>query len=449
MGKPPTEWVSATGEYLNHAIGRFGERDAAFFLGQNGWLVMYGPGGSTRFPRSSPLKVHQPTTKGLDMIAFNPHDGTVLILDNKAGGAGGVIDEVSAFEQNLGKKLKNRIAKLERGRAGLPSWASKDMDKVIDELKHAERALAGKGKWPSKVRLAVSNAGGNAGGMSSRLAKKLGGKGIHFLDINGMKAVAKPTKARQVAVKAVVSRLRKATTKAELEALEKLAEHRLARRGAARLGAEALEKAVAKATGKALLRAGAKAAARRTMSLLPIIGWGFSARDAACGVEDILRGHTARGLSGIGMAIADVGSDFLHLGDAVSGVGGTALSLGVQGGLIAGQLALEMDRAKDKTEKLQQEIHDKGTLPDDKRLREEFGLDDEGIADLKNSIAKPDTSAPNEEDLPPPPDWGGPEENREWPDPPAVTPGAGLPNQPTPVPVPAPQGVPFWKQPIA
>ena len=445
MANPAPEWTHATGEYLNHAIGRLGERDAAFFLGQNGWVVMYGPGGSTRFPRNSPLRVHQPTTKGLDMIAFNPHDGTVLILDNKAGGAAGVIDEVSAFEKDFAKKLKNRIGKLERAKAGLPGWAAKDMEKVIGELKQAERALAGNGKWPAKVRLAVSNAAGNATGMSGRLAKKLSGHGIQFLDISRMKAVAKPTKARQAAIKAVVGRLRRATSKAELEALEKLAEHRITGKGAARVGAEVLEKTVAKATGKALLRASAKAAARRTASLLPIIGWGFSARDAACGVEDILRGHTARGLAGIGMAIADVSSDLLHLGDAVSGVGGTALSLGIQGGLVAGQLALEMDRAKEKMEALEQEIHDKGTVPDDRRLRDEFGLDDEAIADLKKNMTQPDTTPPTANDLPPPPDWGGPEEDREWPDLP--TPAA--PNQPVPLIVPAPGNIPFWQQPIA
>jgi hypothetical protein len=275
--------------------------------------------------------------------------------------------------------------------------------------------------------------------------------------MNAVKAVAKPTKARQGIIKAVVVRLRKATAAAELKALEKLATRKAVARAAGRASAEALEKAAAKATGKALLRASAKAAARRTASLLPIIGWGFSARDAASGVEDILRGHTARGLSGIGMAIGDVASDFLHLGDAVSGVGGTALSLGVQGGLIAGQLALEMDRMKDKMDELQKEIRDQGGLPDDRRLRDEFGLDDEAIADLKKATAEQDTGPPTENDLPPPPDWGQEDEDWEWPDPPAhsspqephtpVRPGrsAPVPLQPAS----PPSNVPFWTTPIA
>jgi len=453
MGIPVPEWTSATGEPLSHAIGRLGERDAAFFLGKEGWVVMYGPGGSQRFPRSGTLRVHQPTTKGLDLIAFNPKDGSILILDNKAGGGAHLVDDVSAFTSKLRQKLQNRIGKLERGRSHLPGWATKHMDLVIAELKQAEQALAGNGKWPAKVRLAVSNAAGNATGITKDLARKLAGKGIHFLDMNAVKAVASPGKVRRGIIKAAAGRMRKAAAAAELKALEKLAARKAAAKAATRAGAEALEKAAAKATGKALLRASAKAAARRTASLLPIIGWGFSARDAVAGVEDIFRGHTARGLAGIGMAAGDVASDFLHLGDAVSGVGGTALSLGVQGGLIAGQLAIEMDRMKDKMDALQKEIHDKGKLPDDRRLHDEFGLDDEAIADLKKSIAEQDTASPTEDDLPPPPDWGQ-EEELDWPEEPSNSPphSPATPLRPLPPsrgPVSPPSNVPFWNQPIA
>ena len=192
MGNPVPEWISAAGEPLSHAIGRLGEREAAFFLGKEGWIVMYGPGGSQRFPRGGTQRVHQPTTKGLDLIAFNPKDGSVLILDNKAGGGAHVVNDVSAFTKNLRKKLQNRIGKLERARAHLPAWALKDTDRCIAALKGAEQSLAGKGAWPNKVRLAVSNAAGNAAGISKDLAKQLSGKGIHFIDMNAVKAVAKP-----------------------------------------------------------------------------------------------------------------------------------------------------------------------------------------------------------------------------------------------------------------
>jgi hypothetical protein len=446
MGTPVPEWTSATGEPLSHAIGRLGEREAAFFLGQEGWVVLYGSGGSQRFPRSGTRRVHQPTTKGLDLIAFNPKDGSVLILDNKAGGGAHTVNDVSAFTSDLGKKLKNRIAKLERGRAHLPPWALKDMDRSIAALKEAEQALAGKGRWPSKVRLGVSNAAGNATGISKELSKQLADKGIHFIDVNAAKKVVAPSKVRRGIMRAAAQRLRQKTAGEELKALEKLAGRRIAG-GAGRAGVEALEKAAAKATGRALLKAGAKAAARRTMSLLPVVGWGFSAKDAVAGVEDILRGHTARGLAGIGMAVADVGSDLLHVGDAVSGVGGTALSLGLQGALVAGQLGIEMERMKEKMEELQKEIRDKGQVPDDRRLRDEFGLDEEAIADLKKAIAEQDSAPPTPDDLPPPPDWGQ-EWDMEWPEGPP--PPYHAPGKLAPPPVaPVKPNVPFWNQPIA
>jgi hypothetical protein len=456
MGVPVPEWKSASGEPLSHAIGRLGEREAAFFLGQEGWVVLYGPGGSQRFPRSGTRRVHQPTTKGLDLIAFNPKDGSVLILDNKAGRAAHAVDDVSAFTSRLRQKLQNRIGKLERGRAHLPPWAVKDMDRGIAALKQAEQALGGKGKWPETVRLAVSNAAGNASGISNDLARKLAGQGIHFIDMNVVKAVASPTSLRRGIIRAAAARFRREAAGAELKALEKLATRKVGGKAAARAGGEAMEMAVAKATGKALLRASAKAAARRTASLLPIIGWGFSARDAVAGVEDIMRGQTARGLAGISMAVGDVASDFLHIGDAVSGVGGTALSLGVQGGLIAGQLAVEMDRMKDKMDELQKEIRDRGGLPEERRLRDEFGLDDEAIAELKKGLAEQDTKPPTEDDLPPPPDWGQ-EEDLEWSEPPARSLPQGsrapaLPGRTAPLPprpMSPPSDVPFWDQPIA
>lgn len=460
MGIPVPEWTSASGEYLQHAIGRLGERDAAFMLGRDGWIVLYGPGGSTRMPRGGTRRVHQPTTKGLDLIAFNPKDGSVLILDNKAGSSGGkVIDDVGAFTKDLRRKLLNRIAKLERGKAHLPPWAVKDMDRALKSLKQAERSLGGVGSWPGKVRLAVSNAGGKYTGLSKDLTKKLAGQGIHFIDMNTVKKVATPSKVRRGILHAAAKRFRGQAASAELKALEKLAVRKAGGKAVARAGAEALEKAVAKATGKALLRAGAKAALKRTASLLPVIGWGFAAKDAVAGVEDILRGHTARGLAGIGMAVGDVGSDFVHIGNIVSGVGGTALSLGLQGGLIAGQLKLEMDRLQEKFDRLLQEIRDSGAIPDDRRLHEEFEMDDEAIQELKQGIASQDTTPPDASDLPPPPDWGQDEE-LSWPEgrpeiipdverAPLQPPRPGLRPPPFPRPVPTPVGPNFWDQPIA
>src|SRR5262249_31169624 len=111
----------AEGEYFNHGIGRLGEQTVADWLGTNGYVIMYGPGRSTRPPRGSPYRVHQPTTKGLDIIAFRPSDGEILVLDNKAGIGGGSVTEVGAFSNSLRDKLSNRIDKILGARTGLPA----------------------------------------------------------------------------------------------------------------------------------------------------------------------------------------------------------------------------------------------------------------------------------------------------------------------------------------
>jgi len=451
MTSPHLDWTSAEGEYLQHAVGRYGEQTLGFHLGQDGYIILYGPGGTTRFPRADTRKVHQPTTKGLDMIAYHPKTGEILILDNKAGAAGGAIDDVSAFTRDLRKKLLNRIAKLERGRAHLPPAAQKHLDDALKSLKQAERALGGHGAWPKKVSLAVANAAGAARGIAPELAKKLSRFGIRFIDVNAARSAARAPKTGRLIAKAAASRLRRAAAGAELGFLKGVAKQAA---GKAATG-KAMGKAVAKATGKLLLRAAASKAAKRTASLLPVIGWGFAAKDAVAGVEDILRGHAARGMAGVGMAISDVASDFLHIGDAVSGVGGTALSLGAQGALIAGQLAIEMDRMKEKMQALQDEIERTGKLPDERRLREEFDLDDEAIADLRKEMAQAESTEPDEEDLPPPPDWGQQWEEI-WPEPPIHRSPAPSPvhrDIPAPrprAPVPAPPGPPpFWNENIA
>jgi hypothetical protein len=155
---------------------------------------------------------------------------------------------------------------------------------------------------------------------------------------------------------------------------------------------------------KFLLRASARKAAKRAASLVPLAGWAFAGADAYNGVEDIFRGRAARGIAGIGMAIADVASDFLHLGDAISGVGGTALSLGAQGALMAGQIKVELDRAQEKLEALSREIESSGKLPSGDRLKTEYELDDDAIAELKREYETPsDWEEPSEQELPPPP----------------------------------------------
>jgi len=170
MGNPPTPWRVSTGEYFNHAIGRFGEQGLHDWAGREGFVVIYGASGSTRTPRDQPQRrVHQPTTRGIDTVLYRPADHQILVVDNKGDAAAptGIssapVGEVSAFTDNLRQKVRNRITNMEAARAGLPPQMAGHMNKVIADLRKVDTALANRGRnWPANVAFAVSNAGGTA-----------------------------------------------------------------------------------------------------------------------------------------------------------------------------------------------------------------------------------------------------------------------------------------------
>ena len=196
MGNPPTPWRVSTGEYFNHAIGRFGEQGLHDWAGREGFVVMYGASGSTRTPRGQPqLRVHQPTTRGIDTVLYRPADHQILVVDNKGDAAAptGIssapVGEVSAFTDNLRQKVRNRITNMEAARAGLPPQMAGHMNKVIADLRKVDTALANGGRnWPANVAFAVSNAGGTASGVSPALTARLraaGIRNIQFIDFRG------------------------------------------------------------------------------------------------------------------------------------------------------------------------------------------------------------------------------------------------------------------------
>ncbi|WP_426960161.1 hypothetical protein [Muricoccus radiodurans] len=447
--KGANQWNPETGKW--EKVGRrltkgtIGEQSAGFWLGQRGFVILDGPGGSMGHAGNAP---------GFDGVAWNPKTQELLIYDNKSFKKGGNVASASAITKNLEGNLEKQIAHIEAGRKGLPAAALEETNKALRKMKGVLKALRGGAPWPPGCSLAISNAFGNSKGVSEALAKR----GIRFLDMNKAADVVRPKLVSRLRAKAAATRFRKMAAEAELRALRKATQKGAASsagKAVGRRAGQALGKAMPKAIGKMLLRASAKKAAGRVASLVPLVGWGFAMKDAMAGAEDIMRGHTARGMSGIGLAIGDVASDFLHLGDAVSGVGGTALSLGVQGGLMVGQIAVEMDRLEEKMEELKKEVEQLDGLPDEKKLRDYYEMDDEAIADLRKSLENPppDTE-PTEDDLPPPPDWGQDEEML-WPDStpprsaPAVPGRPGSPSQPAPQPPPPPPSGRWSDQPIA
>lgn len=390
-----------------HARGVLGEQAMGFHLGSQGYHIIEGPSGTATFidPATGALNGHQITASGFDGVAFHPQTKDLIIYDNKAFQKIGNVSDASAITRNLQTNLDKTIGRMERSRQFIPRDGLATFNQALQKLKQARDALAAGRPWPAGCRLAISNAAGNSTGVAERLRRL----GIQFIDFNEVRKIRRPPSVIRRGIKAVASRLRSSATTADKEALKRASRKYATKaggQGAAKKGARFLEKAAPKVFRKFLVRASAKKAAKRAASFLPVVGWVFAGEDAVKGVEDILRGHTARGIAAIGLAGADVAADFLHAGDVVSGVGGTALSIGAQAATVAGQIKIEMDRAEEKLEQLRKEIADKDALPDDGRLRSEFDLDDEAIAELKAEFAAPNEKPePTDDELPPPPEF--------------------------------------------
>ncbi len=130
-----------------------------------------------------------------------------------------------------------------------------------------------------------------------------------------------------------------------------------------------------------------KTAKKATGGLVPVIGWYFSGKDMLTGVEDIAHGNFFMGIGTIGVAAVDVAADALHLGDAVSGVGGTALSLTVQAWTTAMQAGFEMARVQERSKELREYIHKNGKLPPRKELMGYYGLNDEDVLLMEEAMS--------------------------------------------------------------
>lgn len=188
-------------------------------------------------------------------------------------------------------------------------------------------------------------------------------------------------------VENALRQVKKAETEGKIsKSILRSARNIVSKRGGPRM-AEVLRKSrLRKVITRRLARLAESKTARRTASLVPLVGWAFSADDAWAGTKDMLAGHVKRGLTGITCAAADVASDFLHAGDAVSGVGGTIASLSLQAGTITCQVVLEIQKAKEKLDLLEQRILRGEGLPPDDVLRNQFELDQESIQELKEHL---------------------------------------------------------------
>jgi hypothetical protein len=386
-----------------------GETTLAFHLGQDGYVFFEAPSSSGPRLKGAGPGGHGVFSHGFDGVGYNPRTGEILLYDNKAWKKTSV-REAPALKEHLGQNLDHLIEKLEDmvAKDGT-SPAARHAKKILPDLKKARKAVkAGKG-WPKSVSLAI----GNFGGRVRSLAKELGIKKL--IDYREVKRLRKPLLDKEI--REIAGEFAKRLEKWEPEAatkLSKAAARRLAKKiegAVADHAAKFLKSKMGKFIAKTMLNQSAKKAAKRAASFVPLVGWVFNFEDIGNGLEDVFRGHVARGLGGIGLAVGDMISDVAHVGDAVSGVGGTALSLGLQAGAVAGQIAIELDRVQDRMDELGEEVKRLGALPDDGRLRSYYQLEDEDIAELKKQFNDQDDEDKADEpiNLPPLPPESIPE----------------------------------------
>ena len=364
-----------------HQAGYLGEQGIGFMLGAEGYFFVDGPSGGGG---------HGVNAKGFDGIAYHPGKNELIIYDNKAYAAATNVTHAPPIdpEKRLNRYLDELIEHVEKhpNLKRMPNRAQ-----ILKQLKQTRGAVqqwikagkpAGALRLPGKVRLVVYNAWGNSVGVGGKLAAS---GAVEFVDV-GQAPKVKLNEVAEMELKRLANETQRAGTRAA-EAVEQ----RLVSKGEQLVAGEGVKAALSssaftKTMGKAVKRIIASKAAKRALGLAPVIGWALSAKDAYAGVKDVMAGRVYRGMSGVGLATADVLADVLHIGDLVSGVGGTALSLGVQAGTTSGQILIETQRVEEKMQELQAEIAKLGKLPTDQRMREHYELDDESIAELKQTV---------------------------------------------------------------
>ncbi|MCX6123243.1 MAG: hypothetical protein NTV34_00595, partial [Proteobacteria bacterium] len=149
--------------------GYIREQDAGFVWGQQGYVIMAGPSGDGG---------HAGNEHGADGCAFHPQTFDTVVYDNKA----------YASSRNLGSKAGETIDPTVRLGATLDRLINQIASgpdnpyraRVLSNLRAARGALSGGPQaWPSNVRLALTNVGGNSKGITQSLQQR----GIVFIDL--------------------------------------------------------------------------------------------------------------------------------------------------------------------------------------------------------------------------------------------------------------------------
>jgi hypothetical protein len=387
-------------------VGTLGEQDMGFLLGKKGYIIIDGPSGGA--PGAGT------TVRGIDAVAYNPTTGELLLLDNKAWkktniNAAEAVDPAVNLRTNLDELLHDlrNSPDLRQipDREQLINRLQQTRDLVDDWVKHGEPKGGLKGKLPLRIGVTAEYGQSVRIGPNSALARS---GAVEFINLDtdpiinrsGGEAAAggAPTSKPRPEPGGTAVPSSRAT-----ESLNGKLERRLVPKlgiEGARIEAERLAKGrLTEILGRRLEQMLESKTFARGASLLPAVGWKFSAEDAWEGVKDIRHGNIARGIAAIGWAGLDVAADFLHIGDVATGVGGSATSLAIQGVSVAAQLQIIQARAEDRLAEFMEEISLGEEEISAERLQDYYDLDPDTIRELRAAIKADEATDREQKDL--------------------------------------------------
>ena len=149
-----------------------GEQGCGFFLGQQGYIIVEGPGGTQKIPGA-----HQSNDHGFDGVGYNIKKDHLIIYDNKNYASSKNIKDATAIDPkvHLAENLDKLIKRVE---------AMKDLPKqgrILDLLRQTRASVTnGNVKPPANVKIAVMNFGGQSKGITTGLESR----GIQFINTN-------------------------------------------------------------------------------------------------------------------------------------------------------------------------------------------------------------------------------------------------------------------------
>ena len=169
--------------------GTFGEQNAGFCLGPEGYFLVEGPSGT---------QGHAANASGFDGVAYNIARDDLIIYDNKTWrstsnvGSGTAIDPAA----NLTRNLDALIVRVQI----IPDLPGRS--RILDLLQRTRQTVTPTGvNPPPNVRIAISNFGGNSPGVTAGFASR----GVAFIDMNRAPVIPSPAARIYLTKQAVLS----------------------------------------------------------------------------------------------------------------------------------------------------------------------------------------------------------------------------------------------------